>query len=87
MPQHPSAQKRARQNVRRRTRNRYQVSRMRTMIKRLEATNEKAAAEELLNETKAYLDRLACRRVIHPNKAANYKSRLERYVQALEQGG
>ena len=83
MPQHKSAEKRVRQNERRRVRNRYQKVRMRTLVKQLEATEDKAQAETLLNEVKAHLDRLATKRIITPNKAAHVKSRLEKKVNAL----
>jgi small subunit ribosomal protein S20 len=83
MPQHKSAEKRVRQNEKRRIRNRYQKVRMRTLVKQLEATEDKAEAERLLNEVKAQLDRLATKRIITPNKAAHVKSRLEKQVNAL----
>jgi len=83
MPQHKSAEKRVRQNEKRRIRNRYQKVRMRTLVKQLEATEDKAEAETLLNEVKAQLDRLATKRIITPNKAAHLKSRLEKQVNAL----
>lgn len=56
---------------------------MRTMIKRLRQTEEPDQAQQLLGEVKAYLDRLATKGIIHKNKAANYKSDLERQVNAL----
>lgn len=83
MPQHKSAAKRVRQDAKRRLRNRYQKVRIRTMIKELRAETDPAAAETRLNEVKAQIDRLAARRVMHPNKAANQKSQLERYVRSL----
>ena len=83
MPQHKSAAKRVRQNEKRRTRNRYHRSRMRTMMKKLRQTEDKDQAQTLLQDTKAYLDRLATKGIIHKNKAANYKSKLEQHVNAL----
>lgn len=83
MPQHKSAAKRVRQNAKRRTRNRLHRSRIRTMIKTLRQTDDPAQAQQLLRDVKAYLDRLATKRVIHKNKAANYKSELERHVNTL----
>ncbi len=83
MPQHKSAAKRVRQNAKRRTRNRLHRSRMRTMMKKLSQTEDSDQAQQLLREVKAYLDRLATKRIIHKNKAANYKSELERHVNAL----
>ena len=83
MPQHKSAAKRVRQDAKRRLRNRYQKGRVRTMIKDLQVETDPAAAESKLNAIKAHLDRLATRRIVHPNKAANTKSQLERFVQGL----
>ncbi len=83
MPQHKSAAKRVRQNAKRRSRNRLHRSRMRTMMKKLRQTEDSDQAQQLLREVKAYLDRLATKRIIHKNKAANYKSELERHVNAL----
>ena len=83
MPQHKSAAKRVRQNERRRARNRGHRSRMRTMMKKVRAATDKDEATELLNQTKALLDRLAGKDIIHKNKAANYKRELDRHVQSL----
>ena len=83
MPQHKSAAKRVRQDAKRRIRNRYQKVRVRTLIKDLEAETDKVVAEAKLNEVKAQLDRLAGRRVLHPNQAANTKSRLDLHVRSL----
>ena len=83
MPQHKSAAKRVRQSEKKRLVNRLHRSRIRTMIKKLRSLEDKDEAATLLNECKAYLDRLATKRVIHPNKAANYKSQLQRRVNTL----
>lgn len=83
MPQHKSAAKRVRQNAKRRAHNRVHRSRMRTLIKKLRTTTDKQQAEALLPEVKAYLDRLAAKGIIHKNKAANYKSELEKKVGTL----
>jgi small subunit ribosomal protein S20 len=77
MPQHKSAEKRVRQNERRRLRNRDHKSRMRTLIKKLQQA-EGDEARTFLNEVKGFLDRLATKRVISKNRAAHLKSRLER---------
>lgn len=83
MPQHKSAAKRARQNAKRRAANRFHRSRMRTLIKKLRQATDKEQATTLLPEVKAYLDRLAAKGIIHKNKAANYKSELEKKVNAM----
>jgi small subunit ribosomal protein S20 len=83
MPQHKSAAKRVRQSAKRRLRNRYHRVRVRTLIKDLQQTDSRTEAEEKLNVVKAHLDRMATKRLIHPNTAAHTKSSLERYVQSL----
>ena len=83
MPQHKSAKKRVRQNDKRRLRNRYHRSRMRSMVKNMRSIQDKEQALALLNDAKAYLDRLAAKGIIHKNKAANYKSELEKRVSSL----
>lgn len=85
MPQHKSAKKRIRQNEKRRKQNQSRKSRVRTKIKQLKSLDDKAAAEDLLNDVKGDLDRLAAKGVIHKNRAANKKSKLETYVNALDE--
>ncbi|MGA0255829.1 MAG: 30S ribosomal protein S20 [Rhodothermales bacterium] len=83
MPQHKSAIKRVRQNERRNIRNRASRSKMRTLMKKLRATEDAQQATEMLSEVKSYLDKMASRNIIHKNKAAHYKSQLEKHVNAL----
>lgn len=83
MPQHKSAEKRIRQNARRRARNRHHRSRMRTLVKKIREATDRDEATRLLDETKAYLDRIAGKGIIHRNKAAHYKSKLEKKVSQL----
>ena len=83
MPQHKSAVKRVRQTERRNLRNRATRSKMRTMIKKLHASEDAQQASEMLNEAKSFLDRMASRNIIHKNKAAHYKSQLEKHVNSL----
>ena len=83
MPQHKSAAKRVRQDAKRRLRNRKHKLNVRTMMKELQTMSDRPAAEQKLNDIKAKLDRMATRRIIHPNKAANLKSALDLHVQSL----
>lgn len=73
-----------RQNEKRRKRNQSKKSRVRSKVKKLKSMDDKDAAQELLNEVKGELDRLAAKNIIHQNKAANQKSNLEKYVNSLE---
>jgi small subunit ribosomal protein S20 len=84
--QHRSAEKRTRQNVKRRTRNRSNVSRLKTEIKRLRtaiAGGDKDAVQTLLPKTVAELDKASKKGAVHKNRASRSKSRLTRSVNAL----
>jgi small subunit ribosomal protein S20 len=78
-----SAEKRQRQAQKRYVHNRAQRSRMKTEIRKVLSASDAASAETAFREASALLDRLASRRVIHPNKAARKKSQLARHVAAL----
>lgn len=83
MPQHQSAAKRVRQDEKRRLRNRQHKISTRTLIKDLRATTDPAEAAEKLRVIQAQIDRMATRRIVHPNKAAHLKSSLARFVRSL----
>ncbi len=68
--------KRARQNERTRTRNVLQRSRLKTAVKKVRTAENQEAAKQELVKTSALLDRLAAKKIIHKNKAANLKSKL-----------
>ena len=83
-----SAEKRHRQNLQQRARNRAHRSRLRTAIKNLRtamASGDAAAAEALLPKTFSVIDKIAQKKVIHPNAASRYKSRLAQRVAELKQ--
>lgn len=82
-----SAEKRIRQERKRRIHNRAQRSRMKTAIKKVMTATDAQSAREALVETAAMLDRMASRRLIHPNKAARKKSQLARRVNTLGDAG
>ena len=80
------ARKRARQATRRRAHNASMRSRMRTSVKRVVRalnTNEADAASTALTQAGPILDAAAGKGLIHKNKAARHKSRLNRRLQAL----
>jgi small subunit ribosomal protein S20 len=82
-----SAKKRARQAVVRNARNSSQRSMLRTSVKKvikaLDA-NDVAAAEAAMKDASPILDRYAARGLIHRNKAARHKSRLNARIKALK---
>jgi small subunit ribosomal protein S20 len=79
MPNHKSAEKRMRQNEKRRVVNRNNRGRLRTGIKKLRTAlegGEAGAAQTLLPETISLIDKAVQKGVLHRNAAARYKSRL-----------
>ncbi len=81
-----SARKRARQSEKRRGNNASRRSMMRTYIKRVIseiASGNKEAASKAYLELVSVLDKTANKGLIHKNKAARYKSRLNAQIKAL----
>ncbi len=83
MPQHKSAEKRARQSLKLRLANREKRSKMRTLTRKVMETQEKEQAEVLLKDAVSYIDRMACKGLVHKNTAANRKSTLVKHVNNL----
>jgi len=81
-----SSKKRARQAVVRRTRNVGDRSMMRTTIKKvyyaIEA-GDKSAAETAYKEACPVIDRIAGKGLIHKNKAARHKSRMNNNIRSM----
>jgi small subunit ribosomal protein S20 len=79
MPNHKSAEKRDRQNEKRRLINRSNRGRLRTGLKQFRAaldSGDQAQAQALLPETISLLDKAVQKGVLHKNAASRYKSRL-----------
>lgn len=86
MAHHASALKAQRQTVKRKARNRQNISKLKSAVKKLRAAIAKAdgeAVRTLLPETVSEIDRASKKGVIHDNAASRYKSRLTRKVNAL----
>lgn len=86
MAHHASAQKRIRQTLKRRARNRRNLSQLKTQIKKLRAVialGDADEAKKLLPATVGGIDRASRKGVIHDNAAARSKSRLSRKVNSL----
>lgn len=80
---HKSAQKRARQTVKRTERNKKYKVLLKSSEKKVLNLKTKTDAEAELKKTVAILDRAAAKGIIHKNKAANKKSKLTRKVNKL----
>lgn len=87
MANSPQARKRARQAEVRRSHNASQRSAMRTAIKKTLAAVEGGdyeAATSVYQMAVPILDRAVTHGIIHANKAARYKSRLNQKIKALK---
>lgn len=81
-----SAEKRNRQNVKARERNRSHRSRLRTAIKRLRAAvagGDRDQVQSILPQTLSIIDATAQKKIIHENTASRYKSRLTKAAAAV----
>jgi small subunit ribosomal protein S20 len=81
-----SAKKRARQAITRRLRNASQRSFLRSQLKKVVVALEngdKAIAQTAYNNAVPVIDNMANKGLIHKNKAARHKSRLNKQVYAL----
>ena len=86
MANSPQAKKRARQAEKRRAHNASLRSLVRTNIKKVVAainTGDAEQARAAYNSAVPVIDRMADKGIIHKNKAARHKSRLNAQVKAL----
>ena len=86
MANSPQAKKRARQSEKRRNHNASLRSLVRTMIKKVDAavsSGDATAARAAYDSAVPVIDRMADKGIIHKNKAARHKSRLNRHVKDL----
>ena len=86
MANSPQAKKRARQAEKRRIHNASLRSTVRTSIKKVIAaiaSGNADQAKQAYNEAVPVIDRMADKGIIHKNKAARHKSRLNTQVKAL----
>lgn len=82
-----SARKRARQALKRRSRNLSLRTAARSAIKDVKkaiAAGDKKAAAAALARSQAVIDRVAAKGVLHPNAAARHKSRLAHAIKAMQ---
>ena len=86
MANSPQAKKRARQAVKRRTHTASLRSLVRTVIKKVDSavgSGDADAAKAAYGDAVPVIDRMADKGIIHKNKAARHKSRLNAQVKAL----
>lgn len=88
MPNHKSAEKRVRQNEKRRNVNRSNKSKLRTQIKKLRSalgSCDGQQSQDLLIPTISLIDKAVNKGTLHRNTAARYKSRLTSHTNNLVQ--
>jgi small subunit ribosomal protein S20 len=86
MANHKSSIKRARQTIVRTERNRAAKSRLKTLRKNTlsaVAAGDKEGASKASAEFFSVVDKAAKRRIIHPNKAANLKSKAAKAIAGI----
>jgi small subunit ribosomal protein S20 len=84
MAQHKSAEKRARQNIKRHARNKSSLTKMKTLIKNVRSAKDKDAGVAALKTAVKALDQIGSKGLIHKNKASNQKSALTKFVNKLK---
>ena len=83
MANHKSSLKRIRQEQKRRLHNRYYAKTMRNAVRKLRATTDKTAAQEMYPGVQKILDKLAKVNIIHKNKASNLKAKIMHHIAKL----
>ena len=86
MPHSMSAKKRVKQNEKAREQNKAKKSEMRTQLKKVRTAikdGDKAAAMSAFPRAMKLLDKAADDNIIHANKAAREKSRIQRDIDAI----
>lgn len=83
MAQHKSSEKRIRQTLKIRLRNRYYKKSARTAIAKLRTMTDQAEAKVFLPKVVSMIDKLAKKNTWHKNKASNLKSKLTKFVNSL----
>ena len=88
MPTTKSAEKRLRQNIARRQRNRMVKSSVRTQVRKVRdaaVAGDIQRAEDEYRQAAKKLDRAGARGILHPNKTARVKSRLQSLIKKTKQ--
>ena len=84
MARHISAERQARKALKHRSRNKAYKSQMNTAVKKVRSAKGKDDAAAALAKINKLLDQLAAKGIIHRNNAANKKSRLTKFVNAMK---
>ena len=80
---HKSAQKRARQTLKRTDKNKQYKVLIKGSVKKVLTSKEKEVVDAEFKKAVRTLDRAATKGIIHKNKAANEKSRLAKHINKI----
>ncbi|MBT3496722.1 MAG: 30S ribosomal protein S20 [Candidatus Marinimicrobia bacterium] len=83
MDRHPQQIKRERQDIKRRERNVANMSRLRTLIKNVLESTDKASAESHYGKAVSVIDKSIKIGLIHKNTGARRKSQVTRHLNSL----
>ena len=84
MDRHPQQIKRERQDIKRRSRNVSNMSRLRTQIKTVLELTDKEKAQAEYSKAVSFIDKAAGKGLIHRNTAARRKSQITRHLNSLK---
>jgi len=84
MANHKSAKKRIRTSEKKRLRNKASISKIKTLVKKVFDSSDKATGETSLKEAVSFLDKTAGKGRLHRNNVARKKARLTKFVNGLE---
>ena len=84
MDRHPQQIKRERQDIKRRSRNVSNMSRLRTQIKTVLELTDKEKAQVEYSKAVSFIDKVARKGLIHKNTAARRKSQITRHLNSLK---
>ncbi len=84
MANHKSAKKRIRTSEKKRIRNKASLTKVKTLLKKVLDSSDKAAGETNLKEAVSFLDRTATKGRLHKNNVARKKAKLTKFVNSLE---
>ena len=84
MANHKSAEKRIRSNEKRRLRNKASISKVKTLVKNVFASQDKATGEKKFKEAVSFIDKTVSKGRMHKNTGSRKKSQLAKFVNGLE---
>ncbi len=83
MDRHPQQIKRTRQDKKRNIANQNNKSKMKSLVKKLMASEKQDEAEKLYKDAVSFIDKMSQKKLIHSNTAARKKAQITRHFNSL----